>query len=707
MTTSPEPPPRRPSEPRSKPELGLAAGALHLAGLAGFAIAQPLFDLLRRDATFFLARDSAPIDVAAVALGLALGPPLVTTALLALASLAGRARAFVHLALFALLASLACAPVLLRRVDADAAWVLGLAFALGCALMVAYRALAPVRTFASVLAPAPLVFAALFWFDPSIQKVRGGGATAASGEPEVVVDGDPAVVLVVLDELPMTSLVTPELEIDARLWPNFARLAAASTWFRNATASHEHTETAVPTILTGLEPAPPEAARLPLAVDYPQSLFTLLGASFRMRVHETFTAVCPPELAGGASDAAGGAAVERWRALASDLAVVYGHTVLPTSLAGGLPSITATWGDFGGARDEAGATAADLDGRKEAGRSGRAELVREFIASIDGASEPTLWFLHVLLPHGEWIHTPSGATYDPAGVPLGWQGARWIEEEAITRLGLQRHLLQLGFVDTLLGELIDRMQAVGVWERALVVVLADHGIGFGPGEYPRQAFKKNARKIAHVPFFVKRPGQAAGATSDRNVETVDVLPTIADVLGIDVPWATYGSSVFGPDERDVKRLHRKERRPLGLELALPTDWEELDRRVAILGEQPTRAELHALGGGAEWLGRAVAGVARSTSDWRATVAEPERWERVDRARAPLPLTVFGELLGSAPPARVAIAVNGIVRATAPVYDGGGGVRFACLLPVDALVDGANEVEVLGLDRDGLVRSAER
>ena len=32
---------------------------------------------------------------------------------------------------------------------------------------------------------------------------------------------------------------------------------------------------------------------------------------------------------------------------------------------------------------------------------------------------------------------------------------------------------------------------------------------------------------------------------DRNVETIDVLPTIADLLGIEIPWARAGAIVCG------------------------------------------------------------------------------------------------------------------------------------------------------------------
>ena len=46
---------------------------------------------------------------------------------------------------------------------------------------------------------------------------------------------------------------------------------------------------------------------------------------------------------------------------------------------------------------------------------------------------------------------------------------------------------------------------------------------------------------------------------DRNVETIDILPTIADVLNVVPPWPLDGSSVFAdsrPEKSDQDRLRR-------------------------------------------------------------------------------------------------------------------------------------------------------
>ncbi len=100
--------------------------------------------------------------------------------------------------------------------------------------------------------------------------------------------------------------------------------------------------------------------------------------------------------------------------------------------------------------------------------------------------------------------------------------------------------------DTILGQVIDRMKDEGIYDEALLVVLADHGITIRPGiEHERIMTPETVGTIAAVPLFVKYPNRfrdiEPGTIDDIRAETTDILPTIADVVGITVPWDMDGS----------------------------------------------------------------------------------------------------------------------------------------------------------------------
>jgi hypothetical protein len=686
--------------------------ALHLLALWSFAVAQPLFDVLGRGATFFVARRATPAEVWLFALAVALVPTLGALLLVALARRLGpRAGRAALLAAVGLAAALVGMPPLSRAAGGEALWPLAAAAVLGAGTAWAYGRAAGLRSFLAILSPAPLVFAGLFLLGGPVRRVALPGA--AGDVAGIQAQDAPSALFLVLDELPLQSLVLADGSIDAERFPSFARLAALSTWFPNATASHESTELALPMILTGLRGAPDA---LPTAADHPRSVFTMLGSSHRLRTWETFTNVCPPELDDrGANDARASerpGLAERLGATLRDAGIVYGHVVLPGPLARRLlPAIDNTWGAFGAPAAEETSEPAPVDGeatnaeaeraealdqeaKTAAARTQRPELVREFIAAIDGAEEPTLYLLHVLLPHGPFVHLPSGAEYDPFGLPSDFPGGRLPEAGGIADQQLQRHLLQLGAVDRLLGLLLARLDEVGLTERMAWVVLADHGINFQPGEYVRQAFPRNVGEIAWVPFFVKRPGQTQGAVDTRPVETLDALPTMLEALGLESPWPLDGrSALSGTAPRAAPRaVQRRFHEPLVLGDAPATSRRNLERKLALQADAPGWSGLWAAGLPLELVGTRAD--ERSAGDAAGLACELDP-PRAGDGRAPIVVAGRVEVpAGAAPPSELWIAVDGRLRAAALTLEPRrGGLRFTALVDEAAWSEGPGAVEL--------------
>ena len=611
--------------------------------LSGFVFAQPLFDLLGRNAAFFVAHGSTALDVVVFALLVTLVPPAVILGVELVAGLADRrARAGVHLAAVASLTALFALQVVKRAADGPSIALLAAAAAVGVLAALAYRRFAPARTLLTVLAPAPLIFLLLFLFASPVAKItlpaeaEAHAGTVRAGAP---------VVMIVFDEFPLLSLLNGEGEIDARRYPSFAALASDSTWFRRTLSVSGDTTKAVPALLTGKSPDPD---RLPFFADHRQNLFTLLGGNYRLNVVEPITRLCPAELC-PKEDQPG--FVSRQRRLLSDVGVVYGHVLLPRDLSARLPSISSTWMDF---RDNA------LHDLKD-----RDEEFRAFVASIEPTSQRTLWFLHTLLPHHPWRYLPSGSEYARATLIPGLIGDRWSSDAVLAAQAHQRHLLQVGFVDKLLGELLARLRATRLYERSLVVVTADHGVSFRPKGERRHLTDANVAEIGLVPLFVKAPRQSKGRVVDTVVRTTDVLPTIARILDIRVPWQV-------------------ESEPAGSRMELESKLAAaLGRQTALFG-----ANLYRVGPRLELVGRAVADMP--------VIDNPDLTsELFDQDSALSPAHVVGLLEGNGaqPGLDIAVAVNGTIAATARTFSFLGNVRFEALIPEAAFRREQNDVEV--------------
>jgi hypothetical protein len=673
---------------------GLGRRALELSVLCGFAFAQPLFDLLGRNPEFFAVRGSPSGDIVLFAVALVLLPPLLLTAVEAVVGLAGaRVRDAVHAVFVGLLGALIAIQVVKRIGSLPAALDLALALAAGLALawVLVVRRARLAHTFVTVLSPAPVVFLLLFLLGSGVtQLVLPEDAKVAA---PIERRGAP-VVMVVFDEFPLTSLLDRDGRIDAVRYPNFATLAGRSTWYSHATTVFDSTTHAVPAILDGRRP---REGSLPTLARHPNNLFTLLGQSYRFNVSEEATHLCPAKLCPNALQPGVG---RRMRELSLDSGIVYAHLVLPAAFEDSVPSIAEGWGDFGGG-DAGDAVLALLGG------GGRPARFEDWVRSIRPSSTPALNFKHVLLPHVPWQYLPDGHGYVRSSTRLpGLVREEAANDPFLIRQQYQRHLLQVGFSDRLLGRLIDRLRETGLWDRALVVVTADHGVSFRVGQKDRRAVTpENVEDIAPVPLFVKAPGQRTGRVSTSPVETIDILPTIAGELGIDLPWPVDGRSAEGPAPagRPAVDMLTRAWQPLRLDAA------ELERRtraavarkVRFFGSGSDGPGLYAVGAHQELLGRPVSalgavdgGGATAAIDVASALAD------VDLSRE-LPAQLTGRISGAGPGRHdLAFAVNGRVVTVSQSFPWEGQEGFSALVPPDAFRAGRNPVEVFLVPRSG-------
>jgi arylsulfatase A-like enzyme len=105
---------------------------------------------------------------------------------------------------------------------------------------------------------------------------------------------------------------------------------------------------------------------------------------------------------------------------------------------------------------------------------------------------------------------------------------------------------EIAYVDAQIGALLDELSALGVREKTLVVVTADHGEAHGEhGEFTHSLLVHDA--TLRVPLIVHAPAALPrGRVIERQASLVDVVPTILELLGIEAPHALHGHSFLHP-----------------------------------------------------------------------------------------------------------------------------------------------------------------
>jgi hypothetical protein len=489
--------------------------------------------------------------------------------------------------------------------------------------------------------------------EPEVERVEHAPAASASRPPR-----RPNAILLILDEFTSDALLDDQGRIDPVRYPNFAALAADGTWFRNAYSVYDSTTKAVPLILDAKRPQPGTS---PDRRYHPRSIFDMFARrGYRMVSSEEATAMCPPSMCRG------------------------GRTRRPAIL----PNLG----------------------------HGRPARFKRFIRSIRPGRRPTFWMKHVLLPHGPYLYLPSGARTRRGGRDLlpGMLTVPGFHDAFLTRHNEQRYLLQIGFVDRLLGQLVRRLRKLGMYDNTLIAITADHGIAWQVGVTTRRSVSaSNVEELTPVPFIVKAPAQRRGVVSDSYARTLDVAPTIADVLGFRLGYRADGRSAFSRAVRR-RRTISLTTRDFGATVRISgRRWEARRRRVV-------RRRLRQLGSG-DWaslytgigpnrslIGRRPGELdLASAAGTRGRIAISRAFGHVRRSAGVVPAQIAGDLSGGGPGQKrdLAVAVNGTIEAVGRSFylAGDATEHFAVMVPEASLLEGSNQVEVFEVTRSGSLR----
>jgi len=139
--------------------------------------------------------------------------------------------------------------------------------------------------------------------------------------------------------------------------------------------------------------------------------------------------------------------------------------------------------------------------------------------SSSGAAPPWFLWIHYFDPH---------AAYDP---PQPWKGKMPTAYDG-----------EVAFVDDQIGRLFGKLAQMGAESQTIVAVTADHGESLGDhNEETHGVFIYDA--TLRVPLILAGPGISAGSVSNVVGRGVDVMPTLVDAAGLQVPEHLDGRSL--------------------------------------------------------------------------------------------------------------------------------------------------------------------
>jgi hypothetical protein len=667
--------------------------ALATMGVAAIAIGQPMLDLLGRTPDFFIARSAPTSDVVLLGIILGLVVPVAAAAVVVLMfHLRPQLGIALHAVVLVILGLLLAMSVLRQTSISEQPWPLtvGLSFLFGLLLAWGFHRSEWLARSLSIIGVAPLLVAAIFLLlSPSSEVAWSLGEEIS---PTTAPIGEPApVVFVIFDEFPLASIIDPEGQIRDEQFPAFADLSGNSTWYRNAVGTQQGTRDAIPEMLSGISLDP--GSKLPHFADHPKTLFTLLSRDYQIEAIETLTQLCPEEFC-PTTETEQREFQGRWASLGQDLAIISGHLYLPLDLRQDLPPIDQNWGDFV-PRDVTPPDGWNIRERLQAHlEDDRRKVVHQFLERLEAPlATNEFHFIHLPLPHRPWNLLPDGRVITgdsaiPGGGDGGWGSNPFLVEQAY-----QRHLLQVQYADQIVGSILSQLRSSGSYDETILVIAADHGIAIRPEKAWRSVHVDTVGDLAAIPLFIKAPHQSDGTVDDYRAETVDIVPTIAGLLGAEIPWKTDGTDL------------NKSARPSRTESKMAAP----NRNVSfgVDGQEKLQiAEYHsqffadrgpfglAPPGYHDLLGKTV-GSDFDASEYRAMWDSAEFYANVDLEGDHLPARLTGTLEGGPQKAKVLAVTSGSnVIALSQSWVEGDTHRFQVLLPPNEFRRGSNVFEIL-------------
>jgi len=131
-----------------------------------------------------------------------------------------------------------------------------------------------------------------------------------------------------------------------------------------------------------------------------------------------------------------------------------------------------------------------------------------------------------------------------------------------------RYDSEIAYTDSCIGQVINKLKDLNLYDSTLLIVTADHGEGLGAHSERSHGYFVYHSTL-HIPLIAKVPGGPHGIIINDLVGLIDIVPTMCGLLGIPVPTHVQG--------RDLSHLfsHRSssnDRRSIYCESLLPTKF---------------------------------------------------------------------------------------------------------------------------------------
>ncbi len=163
--------------------------------------------------------------------------------------------------------------------------------------------------------------------------------------------------------------------------------------------------------------------------------------------------------------------------------------------------------------------------------------------------QPRFLWAHIFPPHDPYLPPPPYRNrFSPANVVISYRDFLGRQDYMQLPRGVSpselraRYDEMVLYADDVVGHFLDWLDQTGRLDHAIVIVTADHGESFEQGWFFHGGPNLD-NDLIHIPLLIHLPGQQKPAHVTQLAQQADLLPTLIDLIGGEVPSWTNGTSL--------------------------------------------------------------------------------------------------------------------------------------------------------------------
>ena len=158
-------------------------------------------------------------------------------------------------------------------------------------------------------------------------------------------------------------------------------------------------------------------------------------------------------------------------------------------------------------------------------------------------TSPQFLWIHTIINHLPYLPPEDCSVFNTKEIDyLNCRGLSGLVDDKVCERLKKLYVESMKRTDAFIGDIISALKNKGVLENTMIIVTADHGEEFLEDGYFEHENISSSDRLLHVPLVFYHPGVLKQNKIDLPVSTIDIMPTVCNMMGISTTNSSRGIS---------------------------------------------------------------------------------------------------------------------------------------------------------------------